>query len=260
MPRLPIDVPAGGIFITRGMRVSIPRFTISIGPDGAMSTDIALHVSLDICPFWLEIARRHVAKAEADHLEVQAAWQASDNDLRVATLEAEFDASMQAIAATGIAIDAFYARVKEEVQLPSGMVESWRTNNTARYKQVTEVLRRAFVMGPRSAVNLRQVVKEIYKFRDQTVHPPSEARAPVSYPELGVATEWRFFTFRAENARILCGLAISLIAQLLAHPRDPNQGFADHCAAASERISPLLEEWEARYGQLFPREPEGSNG
>src|SRR4051794_32643677 len=89
--RLPIEVPSGGIFITRGMQVSIPRFTISIGPDGELKSDIALHLSLDLCPYWLEIARRHVANAEAHHLELLAAWQTPDKDRQVASLEAEFD-------------------------------------------------------------------------------------------------------------------------------------------------------------------------
>jgi hypothetical protein len=256
----PADPPRGGIFITRGMRVSIARFTMSIGPDGKFESDIAVHASLDMCPYWLEIAVGHVVRAEERHSEVLAAWQTADEGRRAKSLEAEFESSMQAISATGIAIDAFYARVKEDVQLPPDLISRWRANGTARYKQIAEVLRRAFLMNARSAVNLRQAVKEVFKFRDFAVHPPADARAPVRYPELNTAAEWRIEAFRAHNARILCGLAISIVAQLLENPRLDTQQFAEYCAATRERISPLLETWEERYGELFPRPPSFHRG
>jgi hypothetical protein len=67
--------------------------------------------------------------------------QANDEIARV--LEAEFMASMQAVMAAAISMDAFYARVKEYVIIPSPTLDAWRQKGTARYKQVYETIRRA---------------------------------------------------------------------------------------------------------------------
>jgi hypothetical protein len=245
--------PTGGIFITRGMRISVANFTISMSENGEMSTDLQLHLSLDMCPYWLNIAARHVSEAQECHRRVLEAWRGPDGEPRAIAIEAEFEAGMQAIMSAGIAIDAFYASVKEFVDLPADVTARWRTNGTARHKQISEVLRRAFRMDPRSAVNLREAIKEILRFRDSAVHPPADTRAPVRYAELGTATEWRLEAFRAENARTLCGLALSIVAQLVEAPRLEDPAFVDYCTSTRARLIPLLSAWESQYGELWVR-------
>jgi hypothetical protein len=241
------------VFITRGSRVSVSHLSISIGPDGTMETDLRLHLSLDMCPYWLRWASAHVAEATARHASVVAAWQGPDGEPRHSAIEAEFETSTEAVVAAAIALDAFYARVKEFVNLPPELIARWQANGTARYKQVAEVLRRAFRMDARSTVDLRNAIREVFRFRDLAVHPPADARAPVRYAELNTNTEWRLEAFRAENARVLCGLAISVVAQLVEAPRLADPPFIEYCAAARNSVEPILASWEARHGRLFPR-------
>lgn len=79
-------------------------------------------------------------------------------------LKLEFSSGMQAMIASGIAIDAFYASVKEYVAIPPETTRAWRDNGTARYKQVSEVFRMAFRLDNASALELRGAIKRIYYF------------------------------------------------------------------------------------------------
>lgn len=95
-----------GVFITRGMRVAVPAggLTFSIGDDGQLKgSSLTIHVHYDVCPTWLELAFRHLADAEDRGLARIAAWQSDDQDARAATLEREFESSMQAMMAAAIA-------------------------------------------------------------------------------------------------------------------------------------------------------------
>jgi hypothetical protein len=98
---------------------------------------------------------------------------------------------MQAVMAAAIAIDAFYALIQTHVQLPSSLITQWRTIRTARYTQVTEVLRRAFHLKQKGTAALRQNLKEIYRLRDLAVHPSGKIEAPILHPEIDVSVEWR---------------------------------------------------------------------
>ena len=61
--------PAPGVFVTKGMKISIPSFSISFGESGELSSDgINLHTGLDMCPFWLDIAYEHLLDTESAHI------------------------------------------------------------------------------------------------------------------------------------------------------------------------------------------------
>jgi hypothetical protein len=83
---------------------------------------------------------------------------------------------MQAIMAAAVAIDAFYSLIQTHVVLPPSLVEQWRTKRTLRYKQVTEVLRRAFHLKPKGVAILRQNLKEINRMRDLAIHPSERSK------------------------------------------------------------------------------------
>src|SRR5688572_29989813 len=103
-----------GVFITRGMTLTIPAggLRISFGAEAAEPT-VTLHVHFDVCPTWCELAMRHLEAAKAAAEARKIAWQTADtpaaNDARAITLEKEFEASMQAVMAAAIAVDALYA-------------------------------------------------------------------------------------------------------------------------------------------------------
>jgi hypothetical protein len=250
---IPTPAASGGLMINRGARLTISNIGISFGPDGVSASDPTITVSIDLTPYWLEIAVSQVRAATEQHERLLQASRAGNNDLVSAVMEAECKASMQAFAAAGIALDAFYAAVKEQVPIPEALIAQWRKNRTARYKQIAEVFRRAFDMDPRSAVRLRTTMREVFDFRDRAVHPPAVARQAVLYEELAVGTEWRFVAFRAHNARLATSAALSIVAQLLARPRIEHSSLVEFCRPALTNIQPTVDEWEKEFGQLYAR-------
>jgi hypothetical protein len=73
--------PVGGVFITRGMTVGIPAWGISINDKNELDSDpIKLHVHFDVCPSWLELAFKHLLKAEERSTEVIGAWKTRDDE------------------------------------------------------------------------------------------------------------------------------------------------------------------------------------
>ena len=176
-PRTP---PTHGVFISKGMRVGIPPGGLTI-KDGQLSP-VVLHAALDVIPHWLAIALEHLQVAEAEHARLSPAWQEQANDKIARILEAEFMASVQAIMAAAISMDAFYAGLKEHVIIPSATLDAWRQKGTARYKQVYETIRRGFKVRKEALPKVREALKEIYRFRDLAVHPGSETCATVEAP------------------------------------------------------------------------------
>ena len=195
------------------MRLGIPagRFKISMGDDGELATQLVLHAALDVTPHWFGIALSHLEDAEQEHPKLAPAWQRQANDEISSALEAEFISSMQAIMAAAIAIDAFYAAVKERVTIPAVTLQAWREKGTARHKQVYEAMRRGFKIGKGALPKVREALKEIYRFRDLAVHPDPKLAQPLIHPDLGVGAEWRFVYFRYENARALINVILSLV-------------------------------------------------
>src|SRR4051812_38757145 len=96
--------------------------------------------------------------------------------LKAATLEQEFEASMQAIMAAAIAVDAFYAIIQNHLQLPSSLIAVWKSKRTPRYAQITELLRRAFLLEAKKASVLRRI---FYPLRDLPVHPSGKVDRPI---------------------------------------------------------------------------------
>ena len=138
-----------GVFIAKGMTLTIPAggLTLSIDDDGQLKgSSLTLHLQYDVCPTWLELAARHLADAEQRRLARIAAWQSDDADARAATLEREFESSMQAMMAAAIALDSFYLALRDKTSIPKETIQTWREKRTARYKQVAEVLQRAFAL------------------------------------------------------------------------------------------------------------------
>jgi hypothetical protein len=211
-----------GIFISRGMIVAAPTgdLTIGVSDDGNSTGNLSFHVQFDVCPTWMELSLRHLEEAKARRADREAAWAGANGGQKVFTLEREFEASMQAIMAAAVAIDAFYAIIKTHVVLPPSLVNQWRTKRTARYLQVTEVLRRAFHLEAKGTAALGQNLKEIYRLRDFAVHPSGNIGAPILHPELNVGVEWRFAYYRARNAELVVNAA-TWILWGLAHGGKP---------------------------------------
>jgi len=250
---------SGGVFVGRGVSLRLRNLQIRFGPDGPEIPPVTVELSLGMAPFWLEIALKHLAEAEAHHGVLLAA-KPDDGQGRAVALEGEFCSGMQAIVAAATAIDALYAQVKPFAEIPDDVAAAWTTNGTARYKQVAEVLRRAFHLKDRRAANLRRALKETYRFRDWAVHPESSFSVPVLHPDLGAGTEWRFVAFGFAIAKQIVRAALAFTALLAWKPPEAaSEPFRQVCADTLARIDPLTREWCQKYGQLtddeFERRP-----
>lgn len=235
------------------MTVAIPAggLTLSMGDDGKLHGGLTIHVHYDVCPTWLELASRHLSDAEERRSARIQAWNADDQDARTASLEAEFESSMQAIMAAAIAIDSFYASLRDKVEIPIETTRAWRENKTARYKQIAEVFRRAFSLPPRYSVNLRRNLKEIFKIRDMAIHPSGEVTAPVLHPELQVGVEWRFALFRAENAQAVVQGAQSIVRELAAKGKPSTPGVQRYVDGLNGLLSPQSAREEKHQSDLL---------
>jgi hypothetical protein len=231
-----------GVFISRGMAVAVPAggLTISIGDDGNFTSSLILHVGFDVCPTWTELALRHLEDAKTKRAAREAAWAGTIEEQKAASLEGEFEASMQAIMAAAIAIDAFYSRIQTHVQLPPSLVKQWHTKRTSRYRQVTEVLRRAFRLKPKGVAVLRQNLKEMYRLRDLAVHPSGKIEAPIPHPEINVGVEWRFAYFRTHNAELVVNAATKILWELAHDGKPKDDKIAAYMVGLRQRLVELF--------------------
>jgi len=230
-----------GVFISRGMTVAIPAggLVLSLDESGKPTGSLTLHVHFDVCPTWFELALRHLEDAKNRQSARVAAWKTSDEDSKAATLEREFEASMQSIMASAIAVDAFYAVIQTKVKVPSTLITSWRKKRTPRYAQISEVLRIAFMLKPKGTALLRKNLKEIYRFRDVAIHPSGKIDAPLLHPEIQVGVEWRFAYFRYENALLIVRKALRMLCELVTSGKPKNDEVKKYCETLRPRIDPL---------------------
>lgn len=230
-----------GIYITRGMSVTIPSFSIRIREDGEIEGDpITLHVRFDVCPSWIRIAKRHLDAALAARGNRDIAWQGTDENVKAQALEVEFEASMQAIMAAAIAWDAAYAILREHVTIPPNTLDKWRNGRTARYTQVAEVVRRAFTLKPKGASMLRNNLKELYRYRDLAVHPSGKIEAPLVHPELNLGMEWRFVYFRATNAELAVMAAAAMLWDLAHNGKSKDPKISEYQKTLACRLQEIF--------------------
>jgi hypothetical protein len=207
--------------------------------DAQPVTGSASGARFDVCPVWLDFAIRHLSDAQVARDARIGAWRESDEHSRTAALEWEFEASLQAIMASAIAVDAFYAAVQTRVPLPQSLIDEWRDKKAPRHVRISDVFGDALSLDPKSVSGLREALAEIFRFRDLAVDPSGKMGAEVLHPELGVGVEWRFAYFRHQNALVIVTATVRLIAELAAsgHPKDPD--LRKYIDALRSKVEPL---------------------
>jgi hypothetical protein len=232
-----------GIFISRGMSITIPSFSLRIREDGQLDGDpVTLHVRFDVCPTWIQVAKRHLDTALLARVQRDETWGGKDEHAKAMALEAEFESSMQAIMAAAIAWDAVYAILREHVIIPPAVSEKWRNGRTARYTQVAEVIRRAFSLKPKGSALLRKNLKALYSYRDMAVHPSGKIAAPLLHPELDVGMEWRFVYFRARNAEMAVLGAAAMLWDLATNGRSKDSKISEYQKTLRTRLEEIFPE------------------
>jgi hypothetical protein len=248
-PSLKPSPSPGGVHISRGVRLRIPVGGLVIhkdtGDDPRMEV-IAVELQLDTCVHWLEIALEHLAAAKQAHEALLTA--PANSPTCGSLLDREFKASVQAAVAAATFFEALYATaVERDPRKPPHT-----KNRSTRYAVVTEQLRRSFGLRKQGTTNLRSVLKEIYRFRDQAVHPSAAFTQPMLHPQLQVGVEHRFvmFSFSSAKELVRAALAFSKILPSRDLTRQPKE-IQDLGAYLLEVCLPLYITWEQHYGQLL---------
>lgn len=238
-----------GIHISRGVRMRIPPggLVISFSEGNRAET---VELQLDTCIHWLEIAVEHLAAAIAAN-EALLAAQADDPAIG-SILDREFKASVQAVVAAATFFEALHAATVDRCPPPKLRTSTPRRKRAGRYAVVAEQLRRSFGLGKQGTANLRSVLREVYRFRDQAVHPTARFSAPVLHPQLDTGVEERFVMFCASSAQLLvrAALAFSKILpsrDLTKRPKEI-QEFGSYLLQVCE---PLYVRWHELYGPLL---------
>lgn len=244
-----------GPFITKGMRISIPELTLSISDDGKLSTGpIVIHTGLDMCPYWLSIAYNHLLAAEKARDKLLEAKEKGDNDAMGDALQEEFIEGMQSIMASGIAVNAFYAYIRGSVNVSQETIDGWRKNRTARYKQIAEVLRRAFHIEQENSNLLRDILQRNFRLRDDAVHPREGTSEPEVHIEFNQKTDWRYARFCFYNAKDVLDKTLRIVWQLVNKAQvdsSPNVELQKHCEVLRSKTQSVADQWEAKFGSIF---------
>lgn len=245
-PLLPA-ASVGGVHISRGVRMRIP-------PGGLVITDKDMRVTrvelqLDSCVHWLEIALEHLAAARSAHSTLLEA-KGRGNDFAV-LLDREFKSSVQATVAAATFFEALYAATLDRTPTkPKPHIPG--KHQRSRYKRVAEQLRMAFGLRKQGTANLRLVLAQTYKFRDQAVHPSATFGEPVFHPQLQIGVERRFVMFGYDSALQLvrAALAFSKILPSRDMSRKP-KAMQEFAAYLLQICAPLYAAWEESYGVLL---------
>lgn len=231
-------IPAGGLVIHAGSGDG-PRMEVAV-----------VELQLDTCIHWLEIALEHLANAKLAHdaLLVEPSGSPAVGSL----LDREFKASVQATFAAATFFEALYATTMERNPPKPARVTAKPRKRPTRYAVVAEQLRRSFGLRKQGMANLRSVLVEVYRFRDQAVHPSATFSEPVLHPALCVGVERRVVMFCARSAQELvrAALAFSKILPSRDLTGQPKK-IQDLGAYLLDVCSPLYALWEQRYGQLL---------
>jgi hypothetical protein len=206
-----------GVFITSGMDIRISNLKITL--DGSNPPSMTLKVRSDTWQHWLLTAcdNTRLAATEENVLRSIIAQETPGDEmgaLKARALEAEFRAAMTALAACAFAIDAFYSSVVARFgRHPDAHV--WKKNRTARHAQIAATCHYHLKLKNAGVPNVRQFIKELFRFRDLAVHPPAEFADPVLRTDMDAGVEPRFITYSADHARKVLGLTVELFTVLI---------------------------------------------
>jgi hypothetical protein len=236
-----------GILITDGAEFTIPGLQIRFDKEGVHASHAGTSLRLDMCRHWLRIAVAHVADAAAANRDLLEADSSGENANLGTILEREFRSSMQATVSATIALDAFYAAIKDRIDVPQDQMSAWRKNKTARWKQMAEVFRLAFGLSDRALDEVRGRLDEAFQYRNCAIHPPADQKGPVLRDEIHVGVEWRLVAFRYKNAATIVQMALALVNKMLKKEHPEPEALAKYCEGLRPAVDALIEAWSREY-------------
>jgi len=206
----------GGIFIPKWSNLTIPAgaLRIRLGPNGPEMDPVIAHVALEQWPHWADIALRQWRQAELEQRRLLSARDEEDGRGVHEALHGQYQHAMLAVSAAAFALDALYDSLRPRVGIPQATLDAWTKRRTARAKRVAEVHRRATQMAAPDARSLRDRMVQVFKLRDQAVHPSHAPTPAVLHPDLGVGVAEVFLRYDAANALAACNVALEAVHRL----------------------------------------------
>ena len=179
---------------------------------------------------WIDIAVRHELEAR-DHIGTST--DPSD------ALGKEFAASLVAVTASAIAVEALHGELKYLVP-PRNLDKRGRPNE--QYKTVRNTLALAFGLDEPDKQRLGAKLKDLFERRNAAVHPYSEALPPAPHPSGVYTTVELARLFNADTSRKAVDCALDVLA-IAAAPPQPTRWVQrwvhQNASAHTEHVDPL---------------------
>jgi hypothetical protein len=227
-----------GILVFDGMTVGIlpGDLTISFEESGSANSNAILSTAYNVLPIWLRIASDQLRHAKHASEAVATQWNANDQVNRELLL-AKLEPSLQVFVACGIAMDALYDQLRPFALLSEADIQTWKSNRTAREKQILEVIRRVYRLGNEVTAQFAQNITEILKYRDMAVHPSLQLKRTCVRPDIPVGVDWKFGAYRHSNAAACFEVTMKLILYLYERKTEN-----DECNLQMENVVKALEQ------------------
>ncbi|WP_458232259.1 hypothetical protein [Roseateles sp. P5_E8] len=251
-PQAPVPAPSEprGFNISRGVALQLVGLRIEVDDNGELNLKIpALNLRLDTSVHWLEIAMDHLAAAKAADAALVTAHSEGKG---LGDLQPTFKASMQAIVASATFFEAIYAAARD--RMPAGRQAPLSADGSGarRSRQVTEQLKRAFGLKPEKVTQLAGLLTDLYRLRDEAVHPSSSFSPSVVHPQFGVLVERRFATYTYPHALFSVRVACAYCKVLaIIGKKDGPKEVHELAQCMLDAGEPLFQAWEESYGPLL---------
>jgi hypothetical protein len=219
-----INVLRGAQLRLTGLKIDVETGEVEAGP---------VEIRVDVWPMWIEIsaAQRNLAtQARAENPGV-------DNPEFGESLRIEAKRAMTSIAASAFAMEAFAASVKHHRPDIAADVATDLADSTDG--KIHQVWTRAAHFSNETSKSSRDGLSQIFRLRDQAVHPSAGWEEAVRHPDFPTGVERRFVMYRASNAVIASQFATSMIYHVASHPRGINPDWLAWCAVVVAEMEAL---------------------
>lgn len=217
-----------GILFPEAGQLSISALTIAIGVDGSDSTSAQAEVRSDVWPDWLFIARE--ARDQAAAARATNPMANVQPELGQA-LRREMLYGMTCICAIAFTLEAFTNSVvhHQPQTRPPGPTLGSGNRKMSADGRIHQVWNRAFRLPNSTAKAVRVPLQQIFRYRDQAVHPAVAFVAPTRHAVLPVDVHPRYAMFRTENADTAVTFVEQALPYLMEHPRGTDGDWLEWC-------------------------------
>ncbi len=220
-----------GVLVIQGMSLRIPvgAIKISLTADGApgVGDPVVPQLRLDLWPTWLEAGWvRHARRANDVGLRLTSDL---SDEQKAELLARELKDGLVAMCAFAFAFDGFYDVVKSELgEHPNA--SQWRQEGrraTPRHRQVAETFRYHLKLGPKFTAQLKEVLRDLFKFRGRAVHPSSAYETATLRVEIDSGVHPSLITFSGKHAVQCRAISLVLLDRLVSRAAELAMPAAD---------------------------------